>query len=214
MPELKDKSQDVAENLQAMISIGGHNISLQIDLVGILLVLITLLALWIAWYHLSTVALGTRANILLLLDQRWENEPILSIRAELDTIVADVRNEANRRWPGLTEEQRREKSIEIYAGKLQQLRTGNRPVYLKLFRVCGFFETVGYVANAKYIPAQDVINLLGGSILDAGMVFKPHIDKLINEEGADKRQYEWFLWLYKETKKTATKKTATKKKET
>jgi hypothetical protein len=48
---------------------------------------------------------------------------------------------------------------------------------------------------------NDVINLLGGSILQAGMVFRPHIDKLLAEEGANKRMYEHFLWLVQETEK-------------
>ena len=62
-------------------------------------------------------------------------------------------------------------------------------------RMCGFFETVGYVARVGYVPIDDVINLLGGSILETGRLFRPHIQRLTELPAGDPRMYEHFLWL-------------------
>jgi hypothetical protein len=73
--------------------------------------------------------------------------------------------------------------------------------YFRLCKISGFFETVGYVVRAGYIPLDDVINLLGGSILEAGRVFRPHIQATKSQPGGDPRMYEHFLWLLGELEK-------------
>ncbi len=163
--------------------------------------LVALVAVLVAWRQLHAMVLQTRANTLLALDQRWESEPLVSLRADLLRLIETVTQRAREQWPGLSEAERRSRSAELYAAELQNMRANDR--YLRLFQICGFFETVGHVARSNYIPASDIINLLGGSILQTGMVFKPHIDKLHREEGADVRQYEHFLWLVNETRRVA-----------
>lgn len=186
------------------------NISL--ELTGIVLAFIAGWALWFAKQQVLEMQktskeqaastrnqeLQTRAHVLLALDQRWESEPISSARAELIKLIHAVKAEAAQKWLGLPETEVIRRSSELYAAKLQQIRTSDNDLYLRLFQICGFFETLGYVAYAKYIPVGDVINLLGGSINTAGMVFKPHLQKLLNEEGGDKHLFEYFLWLLRE----------------
>ena len=185
------------------------NVSL--ELTGIALVGMAAWALWFARQQVlemqktnQEMQKTNKANVLLSLDQRWESEPILSARADLQMLIESVRAEATQRWPGLSEAERKRRSSEIFAEKLQQMRiAADKTRYLQLFRICGFLETLGYVAATGYLPVKDVINLLGGSILTAEMVFNPHMDKLLNEEGADKRMYECCRWLFEETKKHA-----------
>lgn len=180
-------------------------ITWELDLVQLLVAAIALWALIVAWRQLSTMSLQARAGILLSLDQRWESEPLTSIRALVRVLVDKVAEDARRRGPGLTEAQRRARSAEIYADELQQKRTQTPEEYSRLFQLCGFFETVGYVARAEHIPVADIINLLGGALLMAGMVFKSHIEKLHQEEGGDRHAYEHFLWLLERTEEFAKK---------
>jgi hypothetical protein len=69
-----------------------------------------------------------------------------------------------------------------------------------LLRICGFFETVGCVVHAGYVPAKDVLDLLSVSILTASMVFRPHIKKLL-EEGAPDNFFENFLWIVEQAER-------------
>lgn len=66
--------------------------------------------------------------------------------------------------------------------------------YLKLFQICGFFETVGYSVRAGYITVDDIHQLFGVSIIAAATVFRPYIQNLLSE-GGDRALYENFLWL-------------------
>jgi hypothetical protein len=72
--------------------------------------------------------------------------------------------------------------------------------YLRLFQICGFFETVGYSIRAGYITLDDIHQLFGVSIIAAATVFRPFIQKLPSE-GADRALYENFLWLASEIEK-------------
>jgi len=190
-------------------------VNINLELTGIVLALMAGWALWFASKQVLEIQrtnkmqadstrnqeLQTRAHVLLALDHRWESEPILSAKADMQTLIDNVRGQAAQKWGGLSEIEVKRRSSEIYAAELQKIRTSDKTQYLHLFNICGFFETVGYVAHARYIPVEDFIHLLGASIHTAGMVFTPHLEKLLAEEGADKRQYESFLWLLGETEK-------------
>lgn len=173
----------------------------ELDLVNVAAMLIALGALCLAWRRLSAMLLQVRANTLLALDQRWESEPMSSYRSDVRNLIEDIREKAGQKWPGHSESERRSMSRELYAAKLQEIRVQDKDRYIRLFQICGFFETVAYVARANHIPVNDVMNLLGGSIGEAGMVFAPHIEKLHAEEGGDKKQYEHFIWLVGEKDK-------------
>jgi hypothetical protein len=82
--------------------------------------------------------------------------------------------------------------------RLKQLETEDVANNLRIFQICGFFETVGYVARAGYITIADVQSLLGGSIKTAAMVFRPYIQDLLSFRNADPKLFEHFLWLIDE----------------
>jgi hypothetical protein len=138
--------------------------------------------------------------VLLSLDERWENEPMLACRANLEEMIIEVKNEAARIWRGQPETEIRRRSADLYAERLARVAEENRPRYIQLLRICGFFETVGCVVQAGYIPKRDVLDLLNVSILTAGQVFRPHIQKLL-EEGAPENLYENFLWVVEEAER-------------
>lgn len=199
------------------MTIFGVDVSFEINLIEIGLAFIALGALWFAWYQIKIMQedaktrtqsvgaqeLEARAAILLDLDNRWESDSMQAIRAEALQIREEVKLEAATLWPGLSYVERQRRSADIYADKIQKIRQDNLLRYLRLIEICGFFETVGYVAKSGYIPPQDVILLLGGSILTAGEVFKPHIDKRVSETGEHRQLFENFLWLLEETQKIA-----------
>jgi len=136
-------------------------VNINLELTGIVLALMAGWALWFARKQVLEIQetnkmqanstrnqeLHTRAHVLLALDHRWESEPILSARVDMQTLIDNVRGQAAQRWAGLSEVEVKRRSSEIYAAELQQMRTSNKTQYLHLFEICGFFETVGYVAN-------------------------------------------------------------------
>jgi hypothetical protein len=143
--------------------------------------------------------LQTRAAVLLSLDQRWETEPLITCRADLMAPIVEVKSEAAELWRGESDIEILKKSAELYAKRLARMAEENRRRYMQLMRICGFFETVGCVVRAQYVPAHDVLNLLRISILTAGMVFQPYIKRL-QDEGAPDDIYENFLWIVEESR--------------
>jgi len=183
------------------------HIHLSLELTGIVLSIVAILALFYGGRQLAALREGnkkqtesarnqelqTRAAVLLSLDQRWENE-MLACRADLETLIVEVKNQAAQMWRGRPENEIREKSADLYADRLGRMADENRQQYMQLLRICGFFETVGCVVRAGYVPAKDVLDLLSVSIASAGMVFQPHINRLL-KEGAPANFYENFLWI-------------------
>ena len=182
----------------AVCDLGAFKIKLDTslgDLGTMVLGVVAVVALIVAWRQLSAMFLQHRANTLLALDERWENEPMLSRKAELYELIAALAQNSRPPWLELTEAQRRDR----YAEALENMRKGDdvsRRNYQKLFQICGFLETIGHVAKSGYVPIGDMFDLLGGSILLVGSVFEPHIKRLQREPGGDERQYANFLWLY------------------
>jgi hypothetical protein len=190
------------------------HVQVSLELTGIALATIAALALWFAWRQVRemqestrrqadsarNVELQTRANILLTLDERWETEPMLSVRRELEILISVVEAELARADPQ-SRDLLRLRRAPVLAARLDQMRREDFEQYFRLCKISGFFETVGYVVRAGYIPLDDVINLLGGSILEAGRVFRPHIQATKSQPGGDPRMYEHFLWLLGELEK-------------
>jgi hypothetical protein len=190
------------------------HVQVSLELTGIALATIAALALWFAWRQVRemqestrrqadsarNVELQTRANILLTLDERWETEPMLSVRRELEILISVVEAELARADPQ-SRDVLRLRRAPVLAARLDQMRREDFEQYFRLCKISGFFETVGYVVRAGYIPLDDVINLLGGSILEAGRVFRPHIQATKSQPGGDPRMYEHFLWLLGELEK-------------
>ncbi|HVC43560.1 MAG TPA: hypothetical protein VND20_02000 [Candidatus Binataceae bacterium] len=145
--------------------------------------------------------LQLRASVLLSLDERWESVSIAAAIAELRTLIGEVERELAVRYPDLDLPQRRGRSAPSYIGKLRKLDQDDPARYLCLFRICAFFETVGYVVRAGYLTLTDVFELFSVSINAAAMVFRPYIEDIVNREGADPRLYSNFRWLIAEVER-------------
>jgi len=198
-----------------MISVLGYNIALEIDLVNVILAVIALLALAYAKYQISIARkdsltqiniletqatsvraqmLEARARILLDLDMRWESQSMLATRTALLKIVQEVKNEIDIAWAHVSEREKREKRGEAYAERLKKLHDTNLEAYGKFMEICGFFETVGYMAKHDYIPTKDIIELYGGALHLAGEIFGIHVRKR-REDERDERLFEYFMYL-------------------
>jgi hypothetical protein len=204
----------VAPQLHEEIETGWH-VHVSLELTGLLLAGIAGLALWFAWRQVRemqestrkqadsarNLELQTRANILLTLDQRWETKPMLGVRRELQTLISMVEGELLKAAGPIPADALKLRTAPLFVVSLNQMRVDDFKKYFRLYKICGFFETVGYVSRIGYIPIDDVINLLGGSVLEAGRVFRPHIQRAKEEAGSDQRMYENFLWLLSELEK-------------
>jgi hypothetical protein len=144
--------------------------------------------------------LQLRASVLLALDQRWETEPLILIRAFLQQLIKEVFEDCASRWPTKPSEDLKLLTAPIFLTRLNELETKYPESHFRLFQICGFFETVGYVARAGYVSADDVFNLLGGSVMTAAMVFRPYIKAKL-AAGNDPRFYENFIWIVNEAER-------------
>jgi hypothetical protein len=145
--------------------------------------------------------LQLRANVLLTLDQRWESEPMILLRAELQVLVTDVLREAASKWPTRSIADLRRLNAPAFAARLRDLGEKNPAKQLRLFQICGFFETVGYVARRNYLTLIDVYELFSVSINATAIVFRPYIDDLLNNEGADPLLFYNLRWLIAQVEK-------------
>lgn len=141
-----------------------------------------------------------RANVLLSLDQRWESEPLISQRTEMQRVMGEVFLQIREHAPNADMDQIRRLSAGVFIEMLDLWTRDAPEYYLRLFQICGFFETVGYSIRAGYITLDDIHQLFGVSIIAAAAVFRPYIQKLLRE-GADRALYENFLWLASEIEK-------------
>ncbi len=169
------------------------------DLATIATAVVAMCALWLAWYQLRGLARQTRATVLLTLDERWESAEVVALRQELEKLIRETAEEAKRRpatGRGLLT------PADLFPDRLEKLRNDDPDTYSKLFRLCGFFETVAYVARAKYITVKDLDNLLGASISDTGKLFRNHIVRRQRETGIP-GFLEHYIWLVDEIERRA-----------
>ncbi len=146
-----------------------------------------------------------RAGILLSMDARWNDKPMLEARAALYELMREVDQAAKENSLGGPPSRIKEKSEELFAERLEIIHNTELERYNKLKRICGFFEMAGYLARNRYIPPKDVINLFGGAILSAGRVFSHHIENLQSRPGDTGKVWEHMIWLVGETRKVAAK---------
>jgi hypothetical protein len=123
------------------------------------------------------------------------------LRAELQALVTDVLRKAASKWPGRSIADLRRLSARDFAARLRELGEHDPVKQLRLFQICSFFETVGYVARKNYLTLADVYELFSVSINATAMVFRPYIDDLLNNEGADPLLFYNLRWLIGEVEK-------------
>jgi hypothetical protein len=73
--------------------------------------------------------------------------------------------------------------------------------YLRLFQICGFFETVGYVTKTNYISLTGVSELFSASINATAVFFRLYIEDLLDVRGADPMLYSNLRWPISEVEK-------------
>lgn len=142
--------------------------------------------------------LQSRATVLLTLDQRWESEPLLTSRTLLFHLENSVLEEAAAQWLGRSIADLRRLSAPLFTARLEDMEERDTAKYLRLFQICGFFETVGYVVKANYITLTDVSELFSVSIRTTAVVFRHYIQELIDARGADKMLFYNLRWLISE----------------
>lgn len=143
-----------------------------------------------------------RASVLLRLDERWESPSMMAARADLETVFTEVRSETRRSHPepGALLQYLSAPNFERH---LKELRGADLRKQRRLLQICGFFETVGYVAQAGYVTPDDIYQLLGGSIITAGEVFLPYIEWLLRQD-ASPDLYRNFRWLVDQIRRKST----------
>lgn len=147
--------------------------------------------------------LQLRASVLLSLDERWESETMTSAVAELQSLIKEVENALIRANPDVSLVDLRRRSAPIYLAKLREMETHEPRRYLLVFRICSFFETLGYTAKARYLTVDDVFELFSVSITATAMVFRPYIEEMVRQEAANPMLYANFRWLIGEIEKRA-----------
>jgi hypothetical protein len=145
--------------------------------------------------------LQSRATVLLTLDQRWESEPLLTSRTLLLHFEKSVLQESSAQWPGRSIADLRRLSAPLFASRLEDMEEQDTAKYLRLFQICGFFETVGYVVKANYITLTDVSELFSVSINSTAVVFRLYIQDLVDVRGADPMLFRNLRWLISEIEK-------------
>ena len=147
--------------------------------------------------------LQLRASVLLSLDERWESPTMTSAVGELRSLIYEVENELAQSQPDTSLIDLRRRSAPIYLSRLREMERKAPERYLSIFRVCTFFETVGYTAKAGYLTLDDVFELFSVSIAATAMVFRPYIEEVVRREGASPMLYANFRWLIAEIEKRA-----------
>lgn len=175
-----------------------NNVQLQIDIINIVLALIAVVALLAAYYQLRNQKLATRASILLGLDERFASQSMQEAITEENALIDRINAQAQHEFSGLGKKEWKQKRSELYPKELERMRNETPPdKYIRLMRICGFFETVGYVARSKYVPLNDILNLFSPAIEDAGQIFRSHVHKL--RDIYSEAIYDNFLWLVEKT---------------
>lgn len=181
----------------AWISWGGHTMILDdkiiptIELTGIFVFFIALIGAIFASLQVRQINNQTRANTLLNLDHRFESEPLIAAKKIFHDTLMTATNK-----PGAQNLQ------EKFSNELDAMSVSTdstmRENYQKLFVLCGFFETVGFVAKTGMIKKSDVQELFGTSAKDTASYFKKHIIDLREKTGRSKHYFEYLLDLGEE----------------
>jgi len=167
-------------------------------------IILTLIAFFTAWF--AVVQLWqikqdsqqqlqiSHANLLMAIDHRWDHE-MKEARATLAKIADDIHKWVKVRNPSFTAAQVKEETREEWKKTLNGMRRRGEAAYSDALAVCGFFETVGLMVKRNYVSADDVIGLLGVSILDLDFYLRPHLEERAEEEGVPEGFFEHAIYL-------------------
>lgn len=193
---------------------GGLNypqrVSLMSDWATIILVFVAVGALVYAAREVGAIHtanyqafLQSRAAVLLNLWHQWDADTFSAITDDFKNFREQTDKDIEREFHHLRPDELREKSEEVFAKIVGDMKKNDLKKYDRFVRIVSFFETVGHVSKHGYIPKEDVIDLFGGAILGAGRVFYRHIKQIQSTPGTTGRAWEYFIWLVDEARKVA-----------
>jgi hypothetical protein len=136
----------------------------------------------------------SHANLLMDIDHRWDHE-MKEARNTLALIADDIQRWVKSRHPGLEGADLNTEIQSEWRRTLNGMRRRGSPAYLDAISICGFFETVGLMVRKNYVSADDVVELLGVSILNLDFYLRPHIEERAKEEGVPEGFFEHALHL-------------------
>lgn len=185
-----------------------NNVQFQVDLINVILAIIAVIALIAALRQLNAMQqssrqqeLATRAGVLLGLDERFGSQSMQDATTEMTALIDRMNKIADEKWQHLAKNERLNKRNELFPEELERMRIDSpSEAYIRLMRICTFFDTVGYVTRYEYVPLRDVVNLFNPAIENAGDIFKAHIERLKDVYG--EKVYGNFLWLIEESRKS------------
>jgi len=156
------------------------------DLATLLVAVTSLLTVCIGWFQFRELGRQSRATVLLTINARWESTGILALRTYLGRFQDTAAKLAATNGVNFGT---------AASGELKRMRdtVEERDSYSKLIEMCGFFETLGLVTRSRYVDPKDAFNLLGGSIMVAGLIFEDHIQDVQNTNS--RHYFEHFVWL-------------------
>jgi hypothetical protein len=110
------------------------------DIATAVAALIALVAALVALRQLGTMSRQAWAEVLLTIDERWEESkiPMSDIKADILKFASDVQAKYKAGGPS---------QIELLATELEGLRTTDLDRYRNLFRLVALLETMGYAAR-------------------------------------------------------------------
>lgn len=143
----------------------------------------------VAYRHLRFIQGTERAHVLTNLDTCWAGAELSLSRTKFLKFRS-----------GLKSVQGSEKWREEITNKLKTYKKNRHTLYIELFNMVDFFETLGYFSKVGYILPYDAVELYGPAIRDYDEAFHQYILER-QEDEEDKSIYENFIWLANKSKK-------------
>ena len=105
-----------------------------------------------------------KASFLFNLDTMWESAEFAAARADFFTLRREIEKQVEDDNEEKPAQQVQLILDEVFSQKLHKMRDKDTKRYLRLLKLCGFFETAGLLVRLDYVSAEDIIGLYGGSI--------------------------------------------------
>lgn len=159
---------------------------------GVILLFIAFFGIRGTRRQIEISAQQSKANILLDLDKRWEGEELKTARKNRFTLEKSIKYIIEKSKPY-------SKNVDIetiYLLAIKNFSSSKYENYMEMMDLCGFFETVGYIVEKKYLDFDDIYQLYGPAIVQSGDFFRVYLESEQNIRGSEE-YYCYFLRLYK-----------------
>jgi hypothetical protein len=137
----------------------------------------------------------SHANAILEMDRRFESPEMLESREIFMKLREEVLQQVGSGHPKKNDAARAELVRGAWAERLRELRESGDERYMKVMRMCSFFETVGLLVKKEYVRKDDVMLLFKGPIMAIDSSFGGHIEDQLKEMSMPAGLYEHALFL-------------------